>query len=149
MAHVRTQIRNRFKTVLDGALPASYIVFASRKYAWNTKPGQTIVDMRFLNDQTRERETMGDERIHVASLYIRVQRALEESQLDTALDDDEIAIVAAIEAENWLDLLEEDPELLQVNFADDAEGGRAIGAVVLRYDVEYRIDKSDPETRIA
>lgn len=149
MAHVRTQIRNRFKTVLDGALPASYIVFASRKYAWNTKTGQTIVDMRFLNDQTRERETMGDERIHVASLYIRVQRALEESQLDTALDDDEIAIVAAIEAENWLDLLEEDPELLQVNFADDAEGGRAIGAIVLRYDVEYRIDKSDPETRIA
>jgi len=149
MAHVRTQIRNRFKTVLDGALPASYSVFASRKYAWNTKTGQTIVDMRFLNDQTRERETMGDERIHVASLYIRVQRALEESQLDTALDDDEIAIVAAIEAENWLDLLEEDPELLQVNFADDAEGGRAIGAIVLRYDVEYRIDKSDPETRIA
>jgi hypothetical protein len=105
--------------------------------------------MRFLNDQTRERETMGDERIHVASLYIRVQRALEESQLDDALDEDEIAMVAAIEGENWLDLLEEDPELLQVNFADDAEGGRAIGAIVLRYDVEYRIDKSDPETRIA
>jgi hypothetical protein len=149
VAHIRTQIRNRFKTVLDDALPASYVVFASRKYAWNTKTGQTLVDMRFLNDQTRERETMGDERIHVASLYIRVQRALEESQLDDALDEDEIAMVAAIEGENWLDLLEEDPELLQVNFADDAEGGRAIGAIVLRYDVEYRIDKSDPETRIA
>lgn len=148
MAHVRTQIRERFKAVLDAALPSSYVVFASRKYAWNTKPGQTLVDMRFLNDQTRDREVMGDERIHVASLYIRVQRALDESEIDDALDEDEIAIVDAVEAEDWSDLLEEDPELLQVNFADDAEGGRAIGAIVLRYDVEYRIDKADPETRI-
>lgn len=148
MSHMRTQIRHRFKQVLDATLGSGYEVFASRKYSWNHKPGVALVDMRILNDQTQEREVMGDLRAHTASLYIRVQRSAEESALDDALDVDEVAITAALETTDWSDLLEEDPELLQVNFADDAEGGRAIGALVLRYDCEYRIDKSDPETRI-
>lgn len=148
MAHMRQQIRERFKTVLDAALPAAgYQVYASRHYPRNHTPGVAFVDMRFLNDQTQGREVMGDERVHVASLYIRVQRSEEETNLDDAMDADEVAVVAAVEAANWSDLLEEDPELLQVNFSDDAQG-RAIGALVMRFDVEYRIYKSDPETRI-
>lgn len=148
MPHIRTQIRDAFKTALEAALPATYRVFASRKYTRNIEPGIAIVDMRFLNDQTREREVMSDARIHVASLYIRVQRAADETLIDDLLDADEVAIVAAVEGESWLTLLEEDPELTQVNFSDDASGGQAISAIVLRYDLEYRIDKTDPETRI-
>lgn len=148
MAHIRTQIRNAFKAALDAALPATYTTFSSRKYARNIVTGEAIVDMRFLNDQTQEREVMGGARVHIGSLYIRVQRAAVEEDLDDAMDADEVAIVAAIEGEDWSSLLEEDPELLQVNFSESAEGGQAIGAIVIRYDVEYRIDKSDPETPI-
>ncbi len=146
--HIRRQIRERFKTVLEAALPgAGYVVYASRKYDWNHQSGKALVDMRFLNDQTQQRETMGDERVHIASLYIRVQRSAPEETLDDTLDADEVAIVDAVETAVWTDLLEEDPELLQVNFSDDAQG-RALGVLVMRYDVEYRILKSDPETRI-
>lgn len=147
MAHIRTQIRQRFKAALDASLGAGYVVFASRKFTRNHVAGEAIVDMRFLNDQTQQREVMGDERVHIASLYIRVQRSEDEANLDDALDVDEVAIVAAVEAADWSDLLEEDPELLQVNFADDAQGA-AIGALVMRFDVEYRIDKTNPEVRI-
>lgn len=148
MAHVRTQIRNTFKTVLEASLPVTYKVFASRKYARNIVDSEAIVDMQFLNDQTQARETMSDDRIHIGSLYIRVQRALTEDLIDDALDADELAVVTAIEGATWDDLLEEDPELTQVNFTDDTSGGKAIGGIVIRYDVEYRIDKSDPETVI-
>lgn len=148
MAHIRTQIRARFKSVLEAALGAGYEVHASRKSSWNHTSGTALVDMRILNDQTQAREVMGDARARTASLYVRVQRSAPEEDLDDALDADDLAVNLAIEAEDWSDLLEEDPELMQVNAADDTEGGRAIGAIVLRYDVEYRIDKSDPETRI-
>lgn len=148
MAHIRTQIRTRFATILTAALGAGYDVFSSRKYAVNVTPGRALVDMRFLNDQTQEREVMSDARVHVASLYIRVQRPAQETDMDDTLDADELAVVSAIEAEDFTDLLEEDPELLQVNFSDSAEGGQIVGAIVIRYDVEYRIDKTDPETRI-
>lgn len=149
MAHARTQIRARFKSVLEAALPANYIVFSSRKYARNYVANQVIIDMQISNDQTSQREVMGDERIHVASLYIRAQRGTaDETMLDDALDADEVRIVAAIEAASWGDLLEEDPELLQVNFTENADGGVAVGGLVMRYDLEYRIAKSDPETFI-
>jgi hypothetical protein len=148
MAHMRTQIRTAFKSALDAALPTEYVVFAGRRYSRNHVAGEAMVDMRFLDDQTSEREVMGDARIHVASLYIRVQRSEAEELLDDSLDVDEVRIVAAVEAADWTSLLEEPPELIQVNFADDAETGRALGAIVLRYDVEYRIDKADPETSI-
>jgi len=148
MAHIRTQIRQRFKTVLEASLGAGYEVYASRKSTWNHTAGTALVDMRILNDQTQAREVMGDARARTASLYIRVQRSAPEDELDDALDADDLAITLVVEGEDWSDLLEEDPELMQVNTADDAEGGRTIGAIVLRYDLEYRIDKSDPETRI-
>jgi len=148
MTHIRTQIHTQVKSVLDGALPASYNVFASRKYSWNHKTGEALVDMRFLNDQTREEEVMSDARVHVGSLYIRVQRSAAEAALDDALDADEVVVVAAMEGFDWSSLLEEDPEMIQVNFSDSAETGHALGAIVLRYDVEYRIDKTDPETAI-
>lgn len=149
MAHLRTQIRTAIKAQLDAALPsASYNIYASRKYSRNHDDTKALVDMRFLNDQTQLQEMMNDIRLHVASLYIRIQRSADEADLDDMLDADEVAVVGAIESWDWSGLLEARPELLQVNFADDASGDMPVGAIVLRYDLEYRIDKSDPETRI-
>ena len=148
MAHMRKQIRDAFKAVLDAALPsATYKVYSSRHYARNHTPGVAIVDMRFLNDQQQEIETLGDDRTRIASLYIRVQRSEEESALDDAMDADDVLITSAVMAADWSGLLEQEPEQLQTNFSDDAQSA-AIGALVMRFDCEYRIDKSDPETRI-
>lgn len=144
MSHVRSQIRAAFKSVLDDGLPATYEVFASRKYRRNHTPGTALVDMRILNENIEQR-TMGDERVRVASLYIRVQRSGDEDNLDDALDADETLLTSLIEANDWSLLLEEEPELVQVNFSEDAETDVAIGAIILRYDVEYRIDKTNPE----
>lgn len=143
MAHVRTQIRARFKTVLEQSLGSTYKVFASRKFRRNNDD-KAVVDMRFLNENITQ-ETMGDDRQREASLYIRVQRNAAETDLDDLLDADEVAITSAIEQADFSDLLEEDPELVQVNFSDDAESNVAIGAIILRYDVEYRVDKANPE----
>lgn len=150
MSHVRTQIREAFRAALAAGLPgAGYTVFASRKHSWNAG-SKALVDMTFLNDQTRERETMGDERIHIGSLYIRVQRQATSASMDDALDADELRVVQIIEAASWGALLEEDPELIQVNFTDGSDSaGKPIGGIVLRYDLEYRIDKTDPETIVA
>lgn len=155
MVHVRTQLRQRFKAVLDGALPSSdYRVYASRKSALNHVSNLTTVDMKFLNDQTQQASVMdrrnGDQpRTHVASLYVRVQRSADETLLEAELDADEVLIVNAVDAHDWSDILEEEPELVQVNFSDDGSAGRTLGAIVLRYDLEYRINKHDPETTIA
>lgn len=149
MAHVRTQIRTAMKAALDAELPANYTTFASRKSAINHVPDRAIVDIQFLNDQTRVEEVLGDARIHIASLYVRVQRSAPEEDLDSLFDADEVAILAAIETHDWSPLLEEPPELLQANFADDGSAGHVVGALVLRFDVEYRIYRSDPETAIA
>lgn len=145
MAHVRTQIRDAIKEILTDQLPAGeYVVFASRKYARNHDSGKALVDIRFLNVNVTQ-ETMGDDRTHAASLYVRVQRSDAEETLDDALDQDEVLITAVIEQYDWSDLLEADPELVQVNFTQDADSGSALGAIILRYDVEYRIDKTNPE----
>lgn len=145
MSHVRTQIRERFKAVLTATLdPAKYRVFASRKFAINSDRGVATVDMTFQNVNV-EQQTMGDKRLHTASLYIRVQRGQAETSMDDSLDADEVAITQIIEAQDWSDLLEEDPELMQVNFTSDTEGSTAIGAIILRYDLEYRIDKTNPQ----
>jgi hypothetical protein len=154
MTHVRTQIRERFKTELENRLPSGqYEVFASRKYAINNKPDKAVVDIRISNDQTMVREVMYESgngpRIHTASLYVRVQRTDDESQIDDSLDVDEVNIVNALSAVDWSDLLEEPPELLQVNFADDERAGRILGVIILRFDCEYRIDASNPELVIA
>lgn len=150
MAHVRTQIRQLFKQVLDANLSSSeYKIYSSRKSPRNHTPTKAIVDMRFSNDQARMAETMSDDRIHVASLMIRVQRSADETLLDDLLDVDEIRIINAIETQDWTNYLEETPDLMQVNFSDDSRGGNILGAIVLRFDLIYRIDKYDPETIIA
>lgn len=155
MAHARTQLRQATKSALDDGLSGdNYRIFASRKSAINHDPSKALVDMRFSNDQTRAEEVMnyagtGDgARIHVASLYIRVQRSAHEEQLDDILDQDEVNIVRAMEEYDWDDLLEEEPELIQVNFIDDGSTGNIMGGLVLRFDLEYRINRSDPETII-
>lgn len=149
MSHVRTQIREAFESALRAGLSSTeYVVFASRKFSWNAGP-KALVDMTFLNDQTRTRETMGTPRTHVGSLYIRVQRQATSDTLDDTLDRDELRIVQIVEAASWDALLEEDPELIQVNFTDGSDSvGKPVGGIVLRYDLEYRINKQDPETVI-
>lgn len=143
MTHVRTTVRNAIKAVLVTALPG-FDVFASRKTARNVL-ARPMIDMRFLNVNI-DHDTMGDSRRHVASLYIRVQRAAPEDQIDNLLDVDEVAINTALLAHDWTGLLEEDPELKQTNWSDSNEGGQIIGAIVIRYDIEYRVSQSDLET---
>ena len=154
MTHVRTQIRRAFKDALDEHLPeGEYRVFASRKSAINHKSDLILVDIGFLNDQTRNEEVMnysnGDgARIHVPSLYVRVQRSEPEDDIDDLLDQDEVNIIAAVAATDWSDLLEEHPEIMQVNFTNDPSGGNILAGIVLRFDLEYRINRDDPETTI-
>ena len=155
MTHVRSQIRRTFKVMLDEGLPPDmYTVYASRKSAINHDPSRALIDMRFNNDQTRAEETMDHPdardgaRIHIASLYIRIQRSAAEEEIDDLLDTDEVNVIAAIEGYDWRELLEEEPELIQVNFVDDGSAGNILGGLVLRFDLEYRINRSDPETII-
>lgn len=150
MAHIRTQIRELMKEVLDGSLPAAgYTVYSSRKSAVNHVPGKAQIDMRFSNDQTQGVETMSDDRTHTASMYLRCHRSGPEEELDDLLDGDEVLIVDAIESGDWLDLLEAVPEVMQVNFTDDATGGDVLAGMVLRVEMEYRIERGDPETAIS
>ncbi len=146
MVHIRKQIRDEMKNVLSAALPSSdYRVYSSRKSPLNHRASKATVDMKFLNDQTRLEETMGDARIHVPSLYVRIQRSGRESILDDLLDADDVLVQNAIEAYDWSDLLEEEPELVQTNFTDDGSTGNILGAIVLRYDLEYRMERGNPE----
>lgn len=144
MAHVRTQIRDTMASVLTAALGTGYRVYASRKYPQNLG-AKALIDMRFLNENV-DQTTMGDERTRTASLYIRCHRGATEATIDDMLDADEVVIHDAIMAHDWSGLLEEQPELMQVNFSDDAGGGVPIGAIVLRFDLEYRVTQSDLET---
>lgn len=144
MAHVRTQIRQAFKDALIDALDDDYDVFASRKYKLNMVE-RPMIDMRF-NSVEINAQTMGDLRTHSGRLFIRVQRMATGDEMDDLLDQDEVNVTAAIEAVDWSSLLEEEPELKEVVWADDAEGEVPIGMIVLRYDIEYRIAKNDPET---
>ena len=144
MAHVRTQIRNAMASVLTAALGSGYNVYSSRKYPQNLGT-KALIDMRFLNENI-EQTTMGDERTRTASLYVRCHRGASETTIDNLLDADEVFIHDAIMDHDWSALLEEQPELVQVNFTDDASGGTVIGAIVLRFDLEYRVSKFDLET---
>ena len=143
MAHVRTEVRNAIRAVLVTAMPGAD-VFASRKTARNVL-SRPLIDMRFLNVNV-DHDTMGDSRRHVASLYIRVQRTAAEDQIDNLLDADEVVINTALLAHDWTGLLEEDPELKQTNWSDSSEGGQLIGAIVIRYDIEYRVSQANLET---
>lgn len=139
MSHVRTQIRQAVANVLANQLPG-FDVFASRKNARNALPNP-MIDMRFLNENI-DQDTMGPERRRTSSLYIRVQRLLNEETIDDALDADEVLINTALLSADWTGLLEDDPRLMQVNWSDDPP----VYAIVLRYDVEYRVRINDLET---
>ena len=144
MSHVRTQIRARFSTLL-AALGATYEVTASRKRPKNIDHGIALVNIRCLNDQTQAREVQSDLRIRIASVYVRIQRSGSGDALDDTLDADEVAVVDAILGAEWADLLEEPPELLQTNFSDDGAGELDIAEIVMRFDCEYRVDRTDLE----
>ena len=131
-------------SVLTTALGVNYRVYASRKYPQNLGT-KALIDMRFQNENV-EQTTMGDERTRSASLYIRCHRGAPETTIDNLLDADEVAISDAVQSYDWSALLEEQPEIVQVNFTDDASGGTVIGAIVLRFDLEYRVSILDLET---
>ena len=144
MTHVRKQIRETLREWLALALP-EYDVFASRKFARNVTE-KPIIDMRFLNENI-DSEVMGSDRRRRASLYLRVQRAAPETQIDDLLDDDEVSINDVVMSDDWWQgLLTEPPEQMQVNWSDTDAGGQIIGSIVLRYDVEYRVTQTDLET---
>jgi len=155
MPHVRTQIRNAFKAAFEAHASApGYTVYASRKYSLNVTDDHGFVDIMASNDQTEvARSTMGvtrKARMHTLSVYVRVQRNAASDDLDDLLDDDELFVVDAVHAHDWAGLLEEEPELLQTNFIDSNDSrGTAVGTIVIRFDVTYRISYDDPETVIA
>lgn len=144
MAHVRTQIRAAIQAALQASLGVDYDIFASRKYKLNMleKP---MIDLRFSNVDIAA-QTMGTTRTHSGTFFVRVQRMATGDDMDDLLDQDEVRVTAAIESGDFSSLLEQDPELTQVVWADDADGEVPIGMIVLRYDIEYRIAKDDPET---
>lgn len=144
MAHVRTQIRAAITSALEDSLGSDYDIFSSRKYKLNVVP-KAMIDMRFSNVDVSA-QTMGDLRTHTATLLIRVQRTATGAEIDDLLDQDEVNVTAAMESFDWVSLLEDAPELTQVSWADDADGEVPIGMIVMRYAIEYRVSKSDPET---
>lgn len=144
MAHVRTQIRSAIKDALIAQLGVTYDVYSSRRYRLNATD-RPMIDMRFAGVGVSQ-ITMGDDRTHVGQLYIRVQRQASENGMDDLLDTDEVAVTAVIESIDFSALLEEDPELKQVVVDDNSDGETVVGMLVLRYDVEYRVLKNDPET---
>lgn len=143
MTHVRTTIREQVRNLIAAAIPTAD-VYASRRYAKNLT-SRPLIDVKCLNENV-EREVMGSTRRHVVSLYVRVQRGVSETTMDALLDADEIAVNAAIMAYNWSALLDEMPELKQVNWSDSDEGGELVGSVIMRYDMEYRTSQYDFET---
>lgn len=144
MAHVRTQIRAAIIAALETTLGDTYDIYASRKYKLNMVL-RPMIDMRFSNVDVAA-QTMGDMRTHTASLLVRVQRTATGAEIDDLLDQDEVNLTAAMESFDWTTLLEDAPELTQVTWADDADGEVPIGMIVMRYTIEYRVVKSDPET---
>lgn len=143
MTHVRTTIREQVRTLIATAIPTAD-VYASSRYAVNLT-NRPLIDVKCLNENV-EREVMGSTRRHVVSLYVRVQRGATEATMDALLDADEIAVNAAVMAFDWSALLDEQPELKQVNWSDTDEGGELVGSVIMRYDMEYRTSQYDFET---
>tara|TARA_Y100000310_G_scaffold115431_3_gene113977 strand:- start:200 stop:640 length:441 start_codon:yes stop_codon:yes gene_type:complete len=142
MSHVRQQIREAFKSVLDTALP-NHTVFSARRYAINAASLPTV-DMKFLNENS-EFTTMSDRQDRTASLYIRATHQASDDDIDDVLDDVAVLIEEAIAAEGRFNGLLIDIGLMQTNFTDSADGDKALAEVVLRYDVVYRTFVTDVE----
>ena len=134
MSHVRTQIRNAVKVVLDAALP-THTVYEGRRYAVNASE-LPVVDMRYLNENS-DYGTMGNVLDREASLYIRVTQSASEATIDDLLDDDAVVIEEALSG-NTLGGLAKFTALKQTNFTDNAEGDKTLAEVVLRFDIGYR-----------
>jgi hypothetical protein len=141
VSHVRTQLRDAIKAVLDANLGSGYVVYAGRRYAKNVDT-KALVDMQFQNENI-EALTMGGLRQRTASLYIRCQRAAKDAVIDDLLDADEVAIGMAIQNQDWNAYLMEQPQLVQVNWVEDSTGGSVVAGIVLRYDLEYRVTTTD------
>jgi hypothetical protein len=148
MTHVRTTIRQTVCQLLGTKLPnTGYNVLGTRTSKRNRSAidQDAVVDVR-ITDVAVTAQGMNDLRLHTATLVIQVTREGKEETLDDMLDQDEVLVTQAMSQIDWTRLLETDPELTQITFARDGESDVAIGAIMLRYTVEYRISKNNPET---
>lgn len=143
MSHVRQQIREAFRAVLDVALP-DHTVYSARRYSLNAKH-LPAVDMKFLNENA-EFITMGDRQDRTASLYIRVTHQASDADIDNVLDSVAITTEHAIAQAGRMGGLLIDIGLMQTNFTDSADGDKPLAELVLRYDVVYRVSVTDVET---
>lgn len=137
MAHVRTQIREAVKAILDVEM-ATHKVFKGRRFNLNSSE-LPIIDMRFLNENSNS-NTMGNVLDRDASLYVRVTRSGTEDEVDALLDDDAVVIEEAMDAADNDDLggLVKFITLKQTNFTDNADGDKTLAEIVLRFDIGYR-----------
>lgn len=143
MTHVRTTIRHAFIAALEVALsPDDYAILGSRTSKRN-RTGATSIAVHFTEVNVTA-NSMGDDRTHTGTLMIRAQRGADEVDLDDLLDLDEVRITKAVNDYDWSDLLEEDPELVQITFDRADETDVTIGQIALRFSVEYRINKLNP-----
>lgn len=142
MTHVRTQIRDTVRTLLETVLPA-YNVHSNRRFAVNLSE-LPMIDMQILNENI-SREAMGDGQIRVASLYLRVTEVGSDSSMDDMLDEVSVTIEHAIAGSVELENLAFNVELMQTNFTEGTVGDNSTGEVILRYDVTYRVDAYDVE----
>ena len=140
--HVRTQIRRKAAEVLTEGM-RRHTVFSSRKAKIN-EDSLPMVDMRFLNENSQY-TTMGNVLDRTGSLYIRVTRSAQSDDLDDDLDADAVVVEHLMAGADFGDLIKEG-ELVQTNFTDEADGDKAVGEVILRYDVSYRTADNDVET---
>lgn len=142
MAHVRKQIRDAVKAILDAELP-SHRVYNKRLYSINRRH-LPVVDMRFLNENS-DHSTMGGVLDREASLYIRVTHAGTEDDVDDLLDADAVVIEEALDGSTLGDLVKF-TTFKQTNFTDNAEGDKPLAEIVLRFDMYYRTAQGDVET---
>lgn len=143
MAHVRQQIRDAFKAVIEPALP-NHTVYSSRRYTINAA-SLPALDMKFLNENS-EYITMDGRQERTASLYLRVTHQASDADLDDDLDDVAVLIEHAVADAGNFDGLLIDVALMQTNFTDSADGDKPLAELVLRYDVIYHVLATDVET---
>ena len=146
MTHLRTTIRQTFNAVLDAALsPEEYAILGARTSKRNR--AETASVAVHFTEVNVTANSMGDDRTHMGTVMIKVQRGAAEDELDDLLDLDEVRVTAAINNYDWSDLLEEDPEMTQITFDRDDSTEVTIGQIALRFSVEYRIDKMNPNLK--
>lgn len=143
MPHLRKQIRDRMRDVIAIAMPGATVT-SGHYHSRNLSPADVLIDVFALNERV-ELETMSDDRrTHETTFALRVQRVAEDG-VDDLLDEDELDIRAAIFGTIWTDILLEDPEIEEVQFARATNNeSAAIAALALRVVVTYRALKDNP-----